>query len=102
VNLRKIGVWLSLYDVVRLWLRQTPRDCIPHPYWIYKVFEHLEMLWMGIWVHPYTVMPVQAGVDFRKIGALLSPSPSDVVMSWLRLQATIDCILQPWHSCIVF
>ena len=19
---------------------------------VYKVFEHLEMLWMGIWVHP--------------------------------------------------
>jgi hypothetical protein len=67
---------------------------------VYKVFEHLEMLWMGIWVHPYTVMPLQVGVDFRKIGAF--PSPSDVVMSWLRLQTPIDCILQPWHSCIVF
>jgi hypothetical protein len=66
VNFRKIGVWLRLYDVVQLWLRQTPRDCIPHPYWIHKVFEHLEMLWMGIWLHPYTVMPVQVGVDFQK------------------------------------
>ena len=47
--------------------------------YVYKVFQHLDMLWMGIWVHPYTVMPVQVGEDFRKIG--LSPSPSDVVMS---------------------
>jgi hypothetical protein len=27
------------------------------------------MLWMGIWVHPYTVTPVRVGVKFRKIGA---------------------------------
>ncbi len=28
------------------------------------------MLWMGIWVHPYTVPPVQVGVDFWKIGGM--------------------------------
>ncbi len=28
---------------------------------VYKVFKHLHMLWMGIWVHPYTVIPVQMG-----------------------------------------
>jgi len=29
----------SLYDVAVSWLRlQTPIDCIPHPYWMYKVF----------------------------------------------------------------
>jgi len=26
----------------------NPIDCISHPYWIYKVFEHLEMLRMGM------------------------------------------------------
>ena len=36
---------------------------------VYKVFEHLEMLWMGIWVHPYTVTPIRVGVNFRKTGA---------------------------------
>ena len=25
------------------------------------------MLWMGTWVHPYTVPPVQVGVDFGEI-----------------------------------
>ena len=29
------------------------------------------MQWMAIWVHPYTVSPVQVGVDFGKIGAWL-------------------------------
>jgi hypothetical protein len=38
-DFRKKGAWPSLYDVVVTWLRlQTPIDCIPHPYWIYKEF----------------------------------------------------------------
>ena len=28
---------------------------------VYEVFEHLHMLWKGIWVHPYTVIMVQGG-----------------------------------------
>jgi hypothetical protein len=53
VNFRENEVWPSLYDVAVSWLRlQAPIDCIPHPYWIFKVFEHLEMLRiMGKWVH---------------------------------------------------
>ena len=27
----------------------------------YEVFEHLYMLWKGIWVHPYTVITVEGG-----------------------------------------
>jgi hypothetical protein len=27
--------------------------------YVYKVFQHLDMPWMGVWVYPYTVMPVQ-------------------------------------------
>ncbi len=53
------------------------------------------MLLMGIWVHPYTVMPLQVGVNVTKIGVGLSPS--DVVMSWLRLQTPVDCIPHPYH-----
>jgi hypothetical protein len=41
------------------------------------------MLWMGIWVHPYTVIPLQVGAKFWKIG--VRRGPNDVVMSWLRL-----------------
>jgi hypothetical protein len=129
--------------------------------YVYKVFQHLDMLWMGICVRPYTGMPVQvggrerilgkfgqggawemlychgwgskpawsafhihficiqsvsapwyavdghmastltllclcrSGVEFRKIG--LSPSPSDVVMSWLSLQTHLECIPHEYH-----
>ena len=38
LSFRENGVWPSLYDVVVSWLRlQTPIDCTPYPYWIYKV-----------------------------------------------------------------
>ena len=64
MDFRKIGAWLSPSDVVVSWLRlQTPKDCIPQPWHrhICKVFEQLEMLWMGIWVHTYAVLHVQVG-----------------------------------------
>jgi hypothetical protein len=35
---------------------------------VYKVFKHLHMLWMGICVHPYAVIPVLVGAKFSKNG----------------------------------
>jgi hypothetical protein len=43
---------------------EAPKPLGVHPTsisYVYKVFYHLDMLWMGIWVRPYTVMPVQVG-----------------------------------------
>ena len=38
VNFWKIGAWLSLSDIVVSWLRlQTPKDCIPQPWYIYAM-----------------------------------------------------------------
>jgi hypothetical protein len=40
-----------------------------HIGYIQSVWAHLEMLWMGIWVHPYAVpLHVQVGVNFRDRG----------------------------------
>ena len=37
--------------------------------YVYTVFQHLDILWIGIWVYPYTVMPVQVGRgSFGKLG----------------------------------
>ena len=36
--------------------------------YIYKVFYHLDMPWIGIWVYPYTVMPVEVGGIFWTVG----------------------------------
>ena len=40
---------------------------------VYIVLEHLDMLWMGIWVHPYTVMPVQVDGGFLDNGGVDEP-----------------------------
>jgi hypothetical protein len=49
---------------------------------------------MGIWAHPYAVRPVQVGEGFF----LVDLSPSDVVMSQLRLQQASDCIPHPYRD----
>jgi hypothetical protein len=64
-----------------------------NPHWLhhtsilnaYKVSEHLHsmLLWMGTWVHPYTVILVEVGAKFWNIGVRWSPN--DDVVSWLRL-----------------
>ena len=36
---------------------------------VYEVFEHLYMLWRGIWVHPYTVITIEGGANFGKLGS---------------------------------
>ncbi len=39
--------------------------------YIYNVFKHLDMLWVDIWMHPYTdIMPLKVGVDFGDIGGM--------------------------------
>jgi hypothetical protein len=45
---------------------------------IYKVFEHFDMLSMGIWYQPYTVLPTSLGSDFGVLGHLWSQN--DVIM----------------------
>jgi hypothetical protein len=47
------------------------------------------MLWMGIWVHPYTVAPVKVGVVIWKTGGMTEPKLC-VEMSWLRLKHDND------------
>ncbi len=44
-------------------------------FYVLKVFEHLHMLWMGMWVHPYTLTPVHVGPNFGNMGVRVSPNP---------------------------
>ena len=42
---------------------------------VLRVFEHLHMLWMGMWVHPYTLTPVHARAKFGNMGVIrVSPN----------------------------
>ena len=57
---------------------------------IYKVFEHIDMLSIGIRYHLYTVIH-PTGSDFGVLGCIWSQN--DVIMSWLRLIATSNYFL---------
>ena len=41
--------------------------------YVYKVFQHLAKLWMGIWVLPYTVALMPDGVGFSKNQGKVEP-----------------------------
>ncbi len=101
-NLRENGVWPSLYDVAVSWLRlQTPIDCILHPYWMYKkCFSTLRCCGLAYGCILIAVLHVKVGVNFRK--NWVWPSLCDVAVSWLRLQAPIDCIPHPYWIYKVF
>ena len=43
-----------------LWPRTTS-DWITLPSYIYKVFKHLTMQWMFIWIHPYFIRALEVG-----------------------------------------
>jgi hypothetical protein len=62
---------------------------------IYNVFEHIDMLYMGIKYHPYTDIPtLLLGSDFGVLGHLWSQN--DMIMSWLRLTVTSNCFPPPY------
>ncbi len=39
---------------------------------LYKVFEHIDILFEGIQLQPYTVIPTLLGLDFGAQGHMLS------------------------------
>jgi hypothetical protein len=62
---------------------------------MYKVFEHIDMLFICLQYQPYTVIPtLLLGSDFGVLGHLWSQN--DVIMSWLRLIATSNCFPSPY------
>ncbi len=61
---------------------------------IYEVIEHIDMLSIGIQHQPYPVIPTLFGSDFGVLGHLWSQN--DVIMSWLRLTATLNCFPHPY------
>ena len=63
-------------------LKQLPTSILD----ICKVFQHIDMLSIGIWKQSYTVLPTQLGSDFGALGQLWRQN--DVIMSCLRLTAT--------------
>ena len=67
---------------------------------IYIVLCHLLMMSVCIlWVHPYTVTPINLDQSLAILGSL--SSWNDATMSWLRLKTTFDCFSHPYWTYIV-
>jgi hypothetical protein len=60
---------------------------------IYQVFEHIDMLSIGIQQQPYTVIPTLLGSVFGVLGHFWSQD--DVNTPWLRLTDTSNCFPHP-------
>jgi hypothetical protein len=62
---------------------------------IYIMFEHIDMLSIGIQYQPNTVLPTVIGSNFGVLGHLWLMNQNDMIMSWLRLTASSNCSLHP-------
>jgi hypothetical protein len=49
---------------------REPFNCIQHPCYT-KVFQHLQMLWMGIWMHTHTFTTTDVIPDLEELDEIL-------------------------------
>ena len=70
------------------------KPLLPYILDIYKVFVHIDMLFKGIQLQPYTDVPTLLGSDFGVLGHM--SSQNDDITSWLRLTATSNSIPHPY------
>jgi hypothetical protein len=86
----------SQNHIITSWLRLTATsDCFPHLYETYKVFEHIDMLSIDIWLLPHTVITTLLGSYVGVLDHL--QSQNDVITSWLRLTSTPNYLLHPYE-----
>jgi len=50
--------------------------------YIYKVFEHLKQLWMGIWQHTHTVTTTELSPDLGELPEILD----DVIVEMILVR----------------
>ncbi len=46
---------------------------------IYKVFEHLKQLWIGIWQHTHTVTTTDVSPDLGQLAEILDDVSSEMI-----------------------
>ena len=55
--------------------------------YIYKVFEHLKQLWMGIWQHTHTVTTTELSPDLGELAEILD----DLSVEMIPLRYHLGC-----------
>ncbi len=48
--------------------------------YIYKVFEHLKQLWMGIWQHTHTVTTTEVSPDLGELAEILDDASVQMIL----------------------
>ena len=56
--------------------------------YIYKVFEHLKQLWMGIWQHIHTVTTTDVSPDLGELAEILD----DVSVEMIPVRSIIEAV----------
>jgi hypothetical protein len=56
--------------------------------YIYKVFEHLKQLWMGIWQHTHTVTTTGVSPDLGKFAEILDNESVEMIL--LRYRGGVE------------
>jgi hypothetical protein len=93
-----LGFWVT-FRGERMPLRhdsgwEPPQTSPPIHISIYKVYEHIDMLFQGIQLQPYTVIPILLGSEFGVLGHI--SSRNDAITWWLRLKATSNLSPHPY------
>ena len=97
--------WCKLTnDATKLWLRlKNLSNCILHPsYTQVKVFEHLLLWWMGIWMHSYMATTTSVAPDLGELLEIMGDMCSnDATLLWwgcrtLASHIHFICILVLW------
>ncbi len=63
---------------------------------LYKGFEHIGILSIGIWQQPHSVISTLLVSDFGDLGCLWRQN--DVITSWFRLPSYSNCFLHPYQT----
>ena len=56
--------------------------------YIYKVFEHLQQLWMGIWQHTHTVTTTEVSPDLGELAEIIDDVSVGMIPLRYRSSAT--------------
>ena len=97
---QNLGFWVTFRaEMMPLrddWGWKPPQTSPPIHISIYKVFEDIDMLFQGIQLQPYTVIPTLLGSDFGDLGHM--SRRNDAITSWLRPNTTSNHFPHPYKT----
>jgi len=93
------------YSIARLFNHSNYILLTSMPYYTYKVFEHLLLLWIGIWMHSHTHTATITSLspDLGELVEILGDGHVQKMPLYSKVEAIHTCsdwISHPCHTCI--